>query len=249
MIKHFIVMASAYSLGKRIALHYYKEENLQLDDIQKDIDYILEICGKDTPITTHFIQTEEPGWEKVIELDKFFEKADLISTKEEFAEIILKDRTLKGIDIARYILTKTPCTHLKLEKLTYMCYADYLCAEKSRLFEDKIYAYRLGPVVESVYKKYKKRGFVLLVEDDKYTYDEASKKLPIRSRILSSKDGLKKLLSIDKTLEKYSKYSAEELVKMTHKPETPWSRSDAGAIAYKIIKDELIFNYHSKEEI
>ena len=42
MIKHFIVMASSYSTGKRIALDYFEEDILQMDMIQKDLDYILE---------------------------------------------------------------------------------------------------------------------------------------------------------------------------------------------------------------
>lgn len=254
MIKHFIVMASAYSKGKRIALDYFEEDILQMDIIQKDIDYILKKCGRDTPISTHYIQTSEPGWDKVVELDKFFEKAELISTKEEFVKILLMDRSLKGIDIAKYILTKVPCTHLKLEKLVYMCYADYLCHEGKKLFEDKIYAYKLGPVIKSVYGKYKKSGYETIKadkdeEDDTYTYDETTKKMPIRSRILSSSDGLKKLISIDKTLEKYSKYSAEQLVEITHKKNTPWSKAGAGFLSYRIIKDSLITKYHKNEDV
>ena len=249
MIKHFIVMASAYSIGKRIALDYSEKDILQMDAIQKDIDYILEKCGKDASISTHFIQTTESGWDKVVELDKFFEKALLVESKEEFAKILLKDRTLKGIDIAKYILTKVPCTHLKLEKLVYMCYADYLCEFGSKLFIDKIYAYKLGPVIESVYEKYKKSGMEFLeVEDDTFMYDETTKKLPIRSRILSSEDGLKKLISIDKTLDKYAKYSASELVRITHQTKTPWSMAGAGNMSYRTIGDALISKYHKYEE-
>lgn len=253
MIKHFIIMASAYSKGQRIALDYFDKDILQMDVIKKDIDYIFRKCGKDVPISTHYIQTEEPGWDKVAELDKYFKNVELIKTKQEFAEILLKDRMLKGIDIAKYILTKVPCTHLKLEKLVYMCYADYLCEEGSKLFEDKIYAYKLGPVIESVYQKYKKSGYETFEideaeEDDTYTYDETLKKMPIRSRILSSEDGLKKLISIDKTLDKYSKFSARELVSITHKKETPWSKAGAGSQSYRIIKDSLIKKYHKYEE-
>ena len=250
MIKPFIVMASAYSIRKRIALDYFEVDILQMDVIQKDIDYILSKCGKDAPISTHYIQTEEVGWDKVIKLDKFFEKAQLIESKEEFVDILLRDRVLKGIDIAKYILTKVPCTHLKLEKLVYMCYADYLCEFGSRLFEDRIYAYKFGPVIESVYEKYKKSGYDCLeVEDDTFMYDEAAKKMPSRSRILSSEDGLKKLISIDKTLEKYTKYSASELVDITHHKQSPWSQAGAGSLSYKVIEDVLIQKYHKYEEI
>ena len=249
MVKHFIILASAYSIGKRIALDYSSEDILQMDVIKKDIDYILEKCGEQAPISTHFIQTEQSGWDQVAKLDKFFESVELINTKEKFIEILSKDRTLKGIDIAKYILTKVPCTHLKLEKLVYMCYAEYLCDKHNRLFEDKIYAYRLGPVIESVYEKYKKSGLECLeVEDDTFMYDETAKQMPSRSRILSSEDGLKKLISIDKTLEKYSKYSANELVKMTHQMNTPWNRAGAGSTSYQIIEDDLIMKYHKYEQ-
>lgn len=250
MIKHFIVMASAYSIGKRIALDYYEKDILPMDDIQKDIEYIFSKCGDDAPISTHFIQTEEIGWDKVVELDKFFEKAELVKTKEEFIKILLKDRELKGLDIAKYILTIVPCTHLKLEKLVYMCYADYLCETKNRLFNDKIYAYKLGPVIKSVYSKYKKSGNKFLsAEDDTMLLDESEKKMPIRSRILSSENGVKKLISIDKTLEKYAKYTANELVTLTHKKMTPWSKAGAGIFLYKEIKDDLVIKYHKNELI
>lgn len=250
MIKHFIVMASAYSIGKRIALDYWDEDILQMDVIQKDIDFIFEQCGQDVPISTHFVQTESVGWDKVGKMDKFFSKAKLISTKEEFVEILLKDRTLKGLDIAKYILTQLSCTHLKLEKLVYMCYADYLCEFGTKLFDDKIYAYRLGPVISSVYENYKKSGYgKLSPEDDKHRYDEFDKKMPIRSRILSSEDGLKKLISVDKTLVKYRELTADELVRLTHREDTPWTYAGKGTIAYKIIDDELISKYHKYEVI
>lgn len=248
MIKHFVVMASAYSIGKRIALDYFDNDVLQMDVIQKDIDYIFETYGPDAPISTHFIQTESLGWDKVGKMDKFFDKAILVKTKEEFVELMMRDKTLKGLDIAKYILTKVSCTHLKLEKLAYMCYADYLCEYGRRLFEDKIYAYKLGPVVESIYKKYKKSGYGKLTpEDDTKSYDESAKKMPIRSRILSSKDGLEKMLSIDKTIEKYKDLTAEELVKLTHREFTPWTYAGSGEKQYQAISDELIHKYHKNE--
>lgn len=54
-----------------------------------------------------------------------------------------------------YILARHTCTHLELEKLGYMCYADYLCRTGKKLFKDTVYAFKYGPVVESVYEKYK----------------------------------------------------------------------------------------------
>lgn len=249
MVKHFIIMASAYSKGKRIALDYSSESSLDMGFIQKEIDSIFEKCGKDAPISTHYIQTDGFGWNQVGKLDKFFESAELVETKEEFIRILLNDRTLKGIDIARYILTKYPCTHLKLEKLVYMCYADYLCESGKKLFEDNIYAYKLGPVIESVYEKYRKSGTEMIeTEDDIHTYEETTKMMPIRSRILSSADGLKKLISIDKTLRTYGSFTARGLVNITHGDNTPWSMSGAGQMLNGLIKDELIIKYHKYEQ-
>lgn len=245
MIKHYIIISSAYSLGKRVALYYCDKDILQMDVIKKDINYIKDKCGTLIQISTHFIQMEEEGFDKVQEYDKFFEGVEVINTKEEFVDIILKDRNLSGIDVARYILTKVPCTHLKLEKLVYMCYADYLCNENKKLFNDIIYAYKYGPVIKSVYDKYKKNGYEMI--DDKETYDEESRKLPIKSRLLVAEDGLKKIISINKTIEKYKDYDANELVSLTHKEFSPWFVAGAGELINEEITDELIKTYHVNE--
>ncbi len=249
MIKHCIILASAYSLGKRIALDFFDEEVLQMDIIKKDIDFIFQQLGEDAPISTHYIQTEKIGWDEVEKKDEFFKGAQLIDSKEHFVSILLSEQNLKGIDIAKYILTKLPCTHLKLEKLVYMCYADYLCSAGKKLFEDKIYAYRLGPVIKSVYDRYKKRGLGFIEEDDTKTEDETGKKMPIRSRILASKDGIAKMLSIDSTIRKYGLLSANELVRLTHRSSTPWCFAGAGTCLYEEIDDELIIKFHKNETI
>jgi len=248
MVKHYIVMSSAYSIGKRIVIDYHYDNVKEMSKIKEDIDYIIKMCGKDVPISTHSIQTSSASWESVIKADKFFRGTLKIETKEEFVEIILKNSILTGLDIAKYILSVVPSTHLKLEKLTYLCYADYLCQEGEKLFQDRIFAYKLGPIIESVYKKYKKSGLgKLQVEDNKKTYNEDLKKLSSRSRILSSKDGFKKLSSIDNTLKKYSHLSARDLVDLTHRNETPWEKSDALKNLNIEISDELIMKYHVNE--
>ena len=248
MIKHFIILASAYLKHTRIALDYYDQDILQMDVVKKDLDYIISKLGNDAPLSTHYVQTEKVGWKEVGKYDKFFDNVLLIDTKEEFVDILLKDRVLKGIDVAKYILTKIPCTHLKLEKLVYLCYADYLCENNKKLFDDKIFAYRLGPIIETVYKKYKKLGSDY-IEDDTKLEDERDKKMPIRSRIIASTDGLNKVLSIDKTLEKYGSLSASELVKITHKKSTPWQYAGSGNLNNKEISDKLIIEYHKYETI
>lgn len=247
MIKHYIILGSAYSIGKRIALHYYGTD-LSMDKIKKDLESICQVCGEDVSISTHYVQTEAESWSSVIRLDKFFENVKVVSDLNDYIELLKRDRNLIGLDIAKYILTKISCTHLKLEKLTYLCYADYLCQEGEKLFDDNIYAYKLGPVVETVYKKYKKHGKNHLEEDNTYVYTDG-KVLPIRSRILASKNGVNKLKSIDKTLDKYGNLEASDLVQLTHEPMSPWSYSGSGKSNQQEIEDSIILNYHKNEEL
>lgn len=240
MVNHFIFIASAYSLGCRIVLHYCDE-----NAAQNDFKYIIEKCGKDAPVSTHFMQTDSLDWESVVAKDKFFKDVKVILSVDDFISLINKDQTLNGLDIAKYVLSKISCTHLKLQKLVYFCYADYLCNTGEKLFFDRIYAYRLGPVVDSVYKKYRKS--VLAREDNKITYNEFDRKMSITSRILASKKGLEKLDSINKTLEKYGKYMPNELVDLTHKDNTPWFMSGKGEKRDVEISDTLILKYHKNE--
>lgn len=138
------------------------------------------------------------------------------------------------------------CTHLKLEKLVYMCYAEYLCEYKASLFKDRIYAYKFGPVVKSVYDKYKKYGYRAI--DEKAIKIDILE-MPARSRILFAENGIEKLKTIDKTLESYGKYSASDLVTITHKEMTPWSFTGKGLLRDKVITNDTILKYHCNEKI
>ena len=52
--------------------------------------------------------------------------------------------------------------------------------------------------------------------------------MPSRSRIIFAEYGVEKINSIDETIEKYGKFSAGELVDLTHREDTPWAVSDKG---------------------
>ena len=40
---------------------------------------------------------------------------------------------------------------IKIEKLVYLCFVDYLCDTGKKLFTDSIYAFKYGPVVDVEY--------------------------------------------------------------------------------------------------
>mgnify|MGYP002307362293 CR=1 FL=1 len=251
MIKHYIIMSSSYTDGSRVALDITEDRFLNSKAIAEMIEEIRKNCGKDVPLSTHFIETESASWDSVVAYDPFFEDVECTKSTTAFSEKIKKGRVLSGLDVANYILSKIRCTHLSLEKLVYYAYADYLCEHSERLFEDHIYAFRHGPVINSVYETFKRSGpqYVKPFEfGDDSDIRTGVKELPARSRILFAKEGTEKLSSIDRTIAKYGKYSAGALVDLTHRAGTPWSYVDS-SVAYQEISDNLIMAYHHVESV
>lgn len=134
MIKHFIILSSSYSSGTRIAMHYVIDELMNPEMLKAELKTIKDKCGETVSISTHYIETDSMDWESVVQKDAFFEGVMLVESLLGFVNLISEDRDLKGIDIAKYILSKQLCTHLELEKLVYLCFANYLCATHKTLF-------------------------------------------------------------------------------------------------------------------
>lgn len=248
MAKHYIIMSSSYIDGARVALDITDGSKLNDTAISEIISIIKQSCGEDVPLSTHFVETESDTWDSVSEYDPFFKDVVLVTSVSEFSDKVKKSRRLTGLDVANYILSTIRCTHLSLEKLVYFAYADYLCAHKAkdRLFEDRIYAFTHGPVIESVYETYKKSGYQYVkplesVKDSIIKTDV--NELPARSRILFAANGADKLRSINQTIKKYSHLSAGALVDLTHREGTPWHRVDSTK-QYEVIPDDLILEYH-----
>lgn len=72
----------------------------------------------------------------------------------------MKYMTYNAEDIARvlireYIKLGSPTTNMKLQKVLYYSWVEYYQKTKKHLFEDKIYAWKFGPVVRDVYFNYR----------------------------------------------------------------------------------------------
>ncbi len=251
MITHYIILSSSYSTGKRIALHYVLNDKEEDYEIKNAMNVIIQRCGKDVSVSTHYIETDEISWKSVIKKDYFFKNVKVIDTLDEFTELIQQDRKLLGLDIAKYILSKITCTQLKIQKLVYFCFAEYLCETGKKLFTDPIYAFKYGPVVESVYDKYRRYGYKPIDEETKAIKGERELELPAKSRIMFAEDGAKKIFYIDKTLGKYGNLSAGELVSITHRENTPWSKTYKDYVneKYQLIDAKVIRENHKFETI
>lgn len=66
-----------------------------------------------------------------------------------------KDRGVNVVDIAKFFLSISSVTNLKLQKLIYFAHATYLDITGESLFPEKIIGYKYCPVIVEVYKLYK----------------------------------------------------------------------------------------------
>lgn len=238
MIRRFIIMSDSYSEHTRIALDILEKEKKDADYITDIILKIKKVCKGEAPFSTHSICADGEDWDSVIKADPYFKDVKVIGNVDEFIAKIKKDRVLNGTDVARYILTKISCSHLKLEKLCYLCYADYLCKTGKRLFKDRIYAFRYGPVIGTVYEKYKKYGDLKIDGHQDIIEKQERLELPWESRISFAENGIEKVQSINETLERYGGLSAWDLVQITHSEGSPWAH---------VYKDEMYDEISDKE--
>lgn len=241
MIRHFIIMSSSYSSKTRIAMDYVLDGKVRADMLLHEIETIRKQCGESVSISTHFVLSESREWCSVVQADPFFAGVHLVQTLGEFVGLILEDRNLTGVDVAHYILSFRKCTHLLLEKLAYLCYAEYLCKTGKKLFDDKIYAFSYGPVVKSIYDKYKGNR-----EEIEEEIQDTIAYMPIQSRLLFAEDGIGKIRVIKDTLEMFKDYTASKLVDLTHTVGGPWDSVDKNGY-YIEIPDEVILKRHHIE--
>ncbi|MEK7498189.1 MAG: type II toxin-antitoxin system antitoxin SocA domain-containing protein [Patescibacteria group bacterium] len=99
-------------------------------------------------------------------------------------------------------------TNLKLQKLLYFAQGKYIAEKGKKLFGEPIEAWKLGPVVRSIYNTFKHCGPYPIT-----AFDEGVEKARLPDEI---KDFLSQIW------ENYNKYSAGHLVDLTHRRGTPW---------------------------
>lgn len=153
---------------------------------------------------------------------------DIFDISNYFINLSLESKIDRGVSEG--------ITNLKLQKILYFSQCAYLSLYNKELFSDEIVAWQYGPVVESVYHKYKEYVNGVLELPKKY-----SNSLP--KEISNFLDGI---------WEMFSKYSARELVNITHNHK-PWNEAYAkghGSVMQKrILRDYYkgIFKFQENE--
>jgi len=126
---------------------------------------------------------------------------------------------LTATDVAEYFLTIVDrengdtLTNLKIQKLLYYSQGFALAIHRMPLFEQKIIAWNLGPVVLEVYEQYKEFGVDAIPAPKSFNIEKYS---PDTIELLNE------------VFEVYGQFSATALVNMTHE-EAPWKTTKTHA--------------------
>ncbi|MEI7741856.1 MAG: type II toxin-antitoxin system antitoxin SocA domain-containing protein [bacterium] len=118
-------------------------------------------------------------------------------------------------------------TNLKLQKLLYFAQAVSLSVNGKPLFDDAIVAWQFGPVVPVIYKLFKVFG------NNPVSIDKKVEGLSVEVTAL-----LEDVWSV------YGKYSAHELVSITHN-HLPWQKAYNASASDKTISIESVKEYYA----
>ena len=243
MAYHFILTASDFLEGRRFAWHYTSNEKLDKQIIESALEKIKTQCG-DVQFGIHKLSTESTKWKSVVKKDSFFKNMIITKSLDAFIEVISNDQELTAYDIAKFILTIESVSHLKLQKLLYYVYSEFLIQTGKKLFKDPIVAFKYGPVVESVFHKYKIHGSSIIDYKEDAKYSISTDKMvftPSLMKILSSEHSSSAAKCIIDVVFKYMDSTANELVDKTHREDGPWDQvyieGENCVISDKIIKE------------
>jgi len=241
MYQHIVVIGSSYQLGERIAWHF---ADLQIGQaiLSELSEKTKDLLGR-PDYSIHKLSTDSKSWHSVVEKDSFFADMRVYEDLDLFLKVLYDDKKISALDIAKTVLSFQPMTNLKLQKMIYLVYADYLTKTREKLFQEPIVAFTYGPAVREVYDYYKNHGREEIRGDGQVVkLDEIT--IPVAlAKIMQSDDVRKILTSIKETLARFGYERPAKLVNLTHIDGGPWSRTPVG----QIISDELISEYHHIE--
>ncbi len=124
-MRHYIIMASAYSLGCRIALDIAGEG--AYSQARSVLGYVREQCREDSAVSFHCLNADGDTPEDVAKADPYFGNVRFLSSAEDFVHYVQKDMCLSDVDAARYIMAVHPDIEAeKLYNIVELVYNDYL---------------------------------------------------------------------------------------------------------------------------
>lgn len=152
---------------------------------------------------------------------------------------------IKALDIANTILEqafneKIEVTPMKLQKLIYILYKEYLKKTDESLFLESFQAWKYGPVLVSVYDQFKKyKGNK--ITDYFWEFDNEGKRIYKKVDLNCSEIFNNVFYSV---WINYKNYDANTLSDFTHRPDTAWdkARNKEYILLDKDIKNESSYD-------
>lgn len=248
MCRHTIFLTNDFVIHKSfVALHVVHTEYKNGELPKYVLDKLNTLLADQGDFSVQCLTTSSETWESVVQYDRYFESMFCIEYKGEeeindFVNIIKANKVLTAKDIAKFVLSKVECTQLKLQKLVYFCYADYLAKTGKAIISEEPVPYTYGPLFESLWKEYKKYHNSPIPADTSQRRQNI-----VLSRYYAADSKLKVYSSFADTINKYGQYSASQLVELTHRENSPWSI--ARNFGMPTIDAETIKAKHKIEEV
>lgn len=139
------------------------------------------------------------------------------------------------MDVARFIVNYSidigrPVSNLKLQKLLYFVQVAFINRYGEPCYEAPITHWRHGPVVESVYQKYKSYGAENIYDKELEYFSfrfDLEKMSFITERVVYSENIFEfhHAMLIKEIIEKYKEISPWDMVELTHQEE-PWKMTN-----------------------
>lgn len=140
--------------------------------------------------------------------------------------------TYSAVDVAFCLLKHAALqgkrfTNLQLQKLTYVCHGWSLAIYKRPLIIEDVYAWQYGPVVPSVYFQFKRFGSKVIDDQKQVQLDVESEQI------------IQDIVSV------LGDYSGPQLVELTHRQGSPWTKVWDGT-SNTMIPDSIIEHHYSQ---
>lgn len=122
-----------------------------------------------------------------------------------------------------------PLSNLQLQKLVYICHGYLLGWKNVPLIEDKIEAWKYGPVIAEVYKEFNN-------EDKEIEVSGAENIITDLDKDENAKACIRQVVKI------YGDYNGNQLVNLTHQEDSPWFEAFNKKRGFSSIKRKYIQN-------
>ena len=183
----------------------------------------------------HNLRTFSAGFAEKLERTLGIPATIWLNLQNNYDDFFTRKRTAiyPAGEVARKVVAATnvlfgdSITNLKLQKLLYFLQGYFVVKTGKPLFTEDIQAWEFGPVVPEVYKEYRIFG---------------SSALPVENRevVLRLSEDEEKLFG--EVYKEYNRYSASDLVEMTHN-QTPWIEHYNAASKNEVIPLNEIQSY------